>query len=186
MVDARRLRYPVQVLTPGADANAGNWVPLRRAWSDAEPGSRQTIFSSVGLSARTELFTLRLQRLNPGDMILWAGQWYYVVDAVPKGRIFMAVTTAAVTPVSCTAETDSGSVSFQAAITEKYVGHNMGDTHAEIAVTYVLVTPKAVALSPGDLVTLADGPVPGVYPVTCCHLLDSCKNEYEISRKADV
>jgi hypothetical protein len=186
MIDPGSLRYPVRILTPGAGDDAGHWVPLRRARADAEASSRRTLFSAVGLSAHTVLFTLRLQSLSPGDMIEWFGQWYYVTDVTRKERLYLTAIGAAVTPVSCTAETEGGSVSFQAAVTEKYVGHGMGDTHAESSVTYVLVTPKAAALSPGDRVTLADGPVPGVYPVTGCHLLDGYKNEYEIERKADV
>lgn len=64
MIDERGLRYPVRILTPGAGAQAGMWVPLRRAWAATEESVQRTIFSSVGWAARTILFTLRRQSLS--------------------------------------------------------------------------------------------------------------------------
>ena len=46
----------------------------------------------------------------------------------------------------------------------------------------VLVTPKPIAITPGDLVRIAGKP----YVVQVVHVLDMYKNEYEITVVEDV
>ena len=48
------------------------------------------------------------------------------------------------------------------------------------------MTPKAVTLKEGDLVTVKEGPAAAVYNVQACHVLDEFKNEYEILFSRDV
>ena len=48
------------------------------------------------------------------------------------------------------------------------------------------MTPKAVQLDEGDLVTVREGPAQAVYNVQACHILDEYKNEYEILYSKDV
>lgn len=201
VINAGALNQKVHIMELSQTETGWDWTERRKAWAKAELTGKSNIFSSVGLGARTVVFTIRRQSIDLNCSIVWNGQHCFLTSIVPtEDRVHLVVTAAMVSLVSCTARmfastlgvgnrpvrTESGSISFQTAITEKYVGHSMGDTHAESSVTYVLVTPKAVVLSPGDQVTLEDGPAPGTYPVTCCHMVDEFKNEYEIARKADV
>ena len=67
-------------------------------------------------------------------------------------------------------------------LTEKYVRYEQPDPYAVNRLTYVLVTPKAVVLQRGGLVT-----VNGVnYEVQTAHTLDQWKNEYEVFRTDDL
>ena len=184
MIDERGLRYPVRILTPGAGALAGMWVPLRRAWAAAEESAQRTIFSSVGLAARTILFTLRRQSLSPGDIIELGGQWHYVTELNPKERIFLQATTAVVTPVECRADVHKTApgMAFQGILTEKYLRYEQEKPMATNTLTYVLVTPKTVELTRGGLVEVAGEP----HVVQVAHTLDPAKNEYELWRKKDL
>ena len=75
---------------------------------------------------------------------------------------------------------------FPGILTEKYVRYAPEETYAKTETAYVLVTPKLISLSPGDLVTVREGAAEGVYNVQVCHVLDPFKNEYEIVRRQDV
>ena len=46
----------------------------------------------------------------------------------------------------------------------------------------MLVTPKAIALTPGQLVEVDGTP----WPVTLAHTLDLWHNEYELEREVDL
>ena len=48
------------------------------------------------------------------------------------------------------------------------------------------MTPKAVQLLEGDLVTVTEGPAAAVYNVQSSHVLDEYKNEYEIMYSRDI
>lgn len=94
-------------------------------------------------------------------------------------------------------------VCFPACAMEKYLGWEQKKPMAVNETAYVIVTPKAVQLRSGDLVRMSPCPdeaAPGstkmgensvlpqkpAYTVTVCHVLDEYKNEYEVTRQADV
>ena len=60
------------------------------------------------------------------------------------------------------------------------------DSFAKARRGLVLVTPKAVELKEGDLVTVTEGPARALYNVRLCHVLDEYKNEYEMEYSKDV
>ena len=112
----------------------------------------------------------------------------------------MEVQAAVVTPAACVAtrredtigeagrpvHKETMRVSFPGVLTEKYVRYEQEENHAESDVGYVLVTPKPIALLPGDLVAVQEGPAEGTYHVTARHVLDEYKNEYELAWRGDV
>lgn len=77
-------------------------------------------------------------------------------------------------------------LSFPGVLTEKYVRYESADTYASAKTLLVLVTPKAVDLLEGDLVTVTEGAAKAIYNVQARHTLDAFKNEYEILWSRDV
>lgn len=200
-IDAGELREKVSVLElretgPGVFA----WMASRQTYGKVEVGTGRNLFSVVGIGARDVKIILRHQELSPHQAILWGGQHLFISSVVPKGRRHMEVSAAMVSVVPCKGETfksrlgagnrpirEKGpEIQFPCILTEKYVGYEREASHATASVTYVLVTPKAVKLSEGDLVTISEGNAPGIYNIQKCHRLDDYKNEYEITFSRDV
>ena len=96
---------------------------------------------------------------------------------------FQVVKAALCGPVDCIQDADmeTQGCRFPGILTEKYVGHEQLDPHAEVTGDLVLVTPKAVALKPGSWVIVGDR----YFLVRVPHELDPFKNEYEVRRKED-
>lgn len=176
------------------------WVILRSTWTAAEIGTERTIFSNLGMGAKSVKLILRVQDLMLHHALLWRGRHLFISSIVPKGKAFLEVTAAQVALVSCLVErskTECGaggkpeavsmaSLQFSAVLTEKYVGYEQEESHAQRSVTYVLVTPKVIALREGELVHVERGDAAGVYHIQKCHRLDAYKNEYEIRQEGDV
>lgn len=109
--------------------------------------------------------------------------------------MYLEVTAALIDPVSCIAFhtdrtlndlnrpafRDIRIAAFPGFLTEKYLGFEQKEIHAETKTTYVLVTPKAIILQSGDVVQIADD----FYTVKIIHILDEYKNEYEITAGRD-
>jgi len=179
MVDAGELRERVQLLTPDQE---GNWRPLRWAWAKEEPGKTRTIFSSVGLSAKTELFTLRRQSVAPGDLLLWKGRHHYITEVIELEAAYIQVVAGVVTAAQCRRDGPEGAT-FTGFLTEPYARHEtLHEPYAVNMLRMVLVTSKAVELLPGKLVQV-DGTA---WPVQTAHTLDGVKNEYELERTVDL
>lgn len=202
-VNAGRLRERVQLLAcRETSEHTWQWMPLRQTWASIEQGTERNLFSSVGIGARSAQLILRRQELTGHHAILWGAQHLFLTAIVPLGRQYLQVSAALVEVVSCKGETYATKVDpeknnrprrvqgpvvcFPAVLTEKYVGYQRESSHAAASTTYVLVTPKEVRLTEGDLVTIQEGQAPGVYDVQGCHWLDPYKNEYEMTWKRDV
>lgn len=200
-MDAGRLDQLVRVLEcretePGTWA----WEPVRKAWAQVTPGVKSNLFSSVGIGARGAELVLRRQPLTLHQALLWGDQHLFLTAILPMGRGHLQASAALVEPVTCRAErwqagmgegnrpsrTPLEPVTFPGVLTDKYQGYSRTDTHAQVQSGLVLVTPKAVRLREGDLVTVTGGPAAAVYNVQAGHLLDQYKNEYEMDWSRDV
>lgn len=200
-IDAGKLNRPAQVLElQETSAGVWKWVPVRRAWANVTYQSKSNLFSQVGVGARDAAVVIRRQSLTLHNALRLGERYLFLTSITDRGRNHLDVSAAVVEPVTCLATRtedtvgDSGRpvtaetmrVTFPGVLTEKYARYEREETHAESDLSYVLVTPKAIGLRPGDVVTVRDGNVPGIYHVTIPHLLDDYKNEYEIVRRRDV
>ena len=181
-------------------AGMWEWAAARRAWGQVEQTAKTNLFSKVGVGARDAAIVLRTQPITLHNALRWGEQHLFLTAITKLDRNHMSVGAALVNPAACTAArtedtigengrpktAETMRVTFPGVLTERYVRFEQEDTHAENDVSYVLVTPKAIVLRAGDLVTIQDGQAPGVYHVTACHILDQWKNEYEISWRGDI
>lgn len=177
-------RIQVQRLLRCAESNAYAWSVVRNTWAAAEQDTRSNLFSSVGIGARGVTFTLRRSRtLTLHDAFLWRGQFCFLTSIVDGDPGFQVVKAALCRPVDCVQDADREpqGCRFPGILTEKYVGHEQLDPHAEVTGDFVLVTPKAAVLEPGSWVTVGGR----YFLVRVPHELDPYKNEYEIRRKED-
>lgn len=175
-VDVLELQNVSESDTPAAWA----WAPVRRTWAEAELMSRPNVYSVHGIGAAGVSFTLRRQPLTLDGALRWREQHCLITAIRPLGRLYLTVEAALVVLSQCrdpkTGET------FPAVITEKYVRHEQLEPMAVNTYQRVLVTPKAVRLTPGPLVE-----VDGVnWPIITAYELDPHKNEYAIERTVDL
>lgn len=198
-VDVLRDRVEVLELLPTAEG--WTWGAVRKTWAKVELTGKTNLFSKVGLGARDAAVTVRRQDLTLGHALRHRGQHLFLTGVVEPERGWYDLTAAVVELTPCVGrpvknELGPGNrpvrvelppVTFPGVVTEKYLGHRRdGDgTHDVVTRTLVLVTPKPVELTEGALVDLG-GREPGTYAVTVAHRLDPWKNEYEITRMADV
>lgn len=198
---AGQLSEPLEVLElRETEEGVWSWVTLRRLWAQVEQTAKTNIFSKVGVGARDAAVVLRRQSLTLHHALRWRGRHLFLTAITEHDRNYLDVSAALVSPVSCVArryqtgigegnrpaKTELPGVTFPGVLTEQYVRHEQEDTHAKARRCLVLVTPKAISLREGDLVTVTDGPAAAVYNVQTCHVLDEFKNEYEILYSKDV
>ena len=177
-------RVQVQSLLYYPEANVYAWEVKRSTWAKAEQDTRKNLFSSAGIGARGVTFTLRRNpELTIVNSFLWRGQFCFLTSIVDGDPGFQVVKAALCDPVDCIKDADRApqGCRFPGVLTEKYVGHEQLDPHAEVTGDLVLVTPKAVALAPGSWV-IAEA---RYFLVRVPHELDPYKNEYEIRRRED-
>ena len=190
----------VMALESEADLNGNvvyGWRPYHSTWGSYELKQARNIFSAVALGARTVELKLRRQTLNLDHSILRGERQLFItqIDDTADPH-FMTVTAALINPVSCVlsrtekkknelkriVSTGTVTISFPAWFTEKYLGRTQEAPQVVIDTMYVLITPKAIELNPGEIVTV-DGTD---YTVYLAHTLDDHKNEYEIARKDEA
>lgn len=200
-IGAGRLDQPLDVLELRETAEGvWEWVTLRRAWAQVEQTAKTNLFSKVGVGARDAAIVIRRQSLSLHQALRWKGQHLFLTSITERDRTHLDAQAALVTVAACSARryaTGMGqgnrpvkqelpSQTFPGVLTEKYVRYEQEDTYAKARRCLVLVTPKAVTLKEGDLVTVKEGPAAAVYNVQACHVLDEFKNEYEILFSRDV
>lgn len=173
------------------------WEAVGHLWAKRERQAKQNLFSRVGIGAVSVLFTLPDVPELTLHNAFRVGDRFYFITAIDRRPVICEV-SAAETPVTdctlfrVTQTLDSSRrpvfsppepvYKFTAVVTEKYVGFSQGEPMARTETTYVLVTPKLIVLTESDLVEIGGKK----YAVRICHLLDEYKNEYELTRKADV
>lgn len=180
------LKDRVQVLELGYDMsmNTFAWAKKRQIWAAAEQDTRSNLFSSVGVGARGVTFTIRRSpSLTLHNAFRWRGRHCFLTSIVDGDPGFQVVKAALCEPAEClqNADRDPRGCWFPGILTEKYVGHEQLDPHAEVTGDFVLVTPKTVRLAPGSWVTVSGD----YFLVRVPHELDPFKNEYEVRRKED-
>lgn len=180
------LKDRIQVLEldydEGTDTYA--WAEKRRAWAAAEQDTRSSLFSSVGVGARGVTFTIRKSpSLTLHNAFRWRGQHCFLTSIVDGDPGFQVVKAALCEPSECQKDADKEPPEcvFPGILTEKYMGHEQLDPHAEVTGVFVLVTPKTVELEPGSWVIVGKA----YFEVHVPHMLDPYKNEYEIQWKKD-
>lgn len=200
-IGAGRLDQPLEVLELRETASGvWEWVTLRRAWAQVEQTAKTNLFSKVGVGARDAAIVIRRQALTLHNALRWRGQHLFLTAITQRDRNHLDVGAALVGPVACTARSyttrvgtgnrpekeEQPPVTFPGILTEKYVRYEQEDTYAKARRGLVLVTPKAIELSEGALVTVTEGPAKAVYNVQARHVLDAYKNEYEMDFSRDV
>ena len=188
MASAGAMNQKVQVLQLSHDetANAYIWQPLYTAWAAAELDTKSNLFSAVGIGARGVTFTMWANaKLTLFRAIRWNGAFCFLTSILPAGDgLHSTVQAALCSPVTCQKDPDAEipGYLFPGILTEKYLGHEQMDPMAVTTTTLVLVVPKEITLDVGHLARC--GTIN--YEVQVAHTLDEYKNEYEISRRADV
>ena len=196
-MNAGMLRDRIDVLTLEQGAGGYEWKQTGGIWGAAELQDRQNIFSSVGIGVRSVKITIRNRDITLYNAVRWNGRHCFLTNiSLSKNRLYLELTAALVTIQTCSVSRTSvtldalnrpvtetpSSVSFPGVLTEKYMGKETVIPMDSITARYVLVTPKPVVLSSGELVTVGGN----VYAVEVCHVLDEYKNEYEIVRMEDA
>lgn len=179
-VDAGALRERSAVLELRETEEGWAWAQARRTWMSAEAGTGRNLFSAVGVGARDYSLVLRRQRLTLHNAIAWRGRHLFLTSITPRGRGHLEV-HAALVPTADVVCRRTGR-RFPAVLTEKWSGYQREDSHGETNMGFVFVTPKAVTLRVGDLLTSGGR----VYAVETAHELDEYKNEYEAAWRGDA
>lgn len=156
------------------------WETVRRTWGRAVLSERKNVYSVHGIGAAGVNFTLRRQSLDLDSALRWRGQHCLITAIRPLGRLYLTVAAALVELYLCRDPT--GGTTFPAVMTEQYAGHQQLEPMAINTHRRVLVTPKAIKLSPGQLVEVAGEP----WPIFTPYELDPHKNEYVIGRTVDI
>lgn len=204
IMDAGALNERLEVLElQQGEENIWAWVPIRRIWAMVSTGGspqKRNLFSALGVGAQNASITLRRQPLTLHHAMRWRDKHLLLTSLTDGRTMYLDGSAAVVSPVQCQAKrttTKLGAanrpqqvaeqqVTFPGVLTEKYVRYEQEETHARTQTLYVLITPKAIDLVEGMVVTVQEGLGKGVYNLQTRHTLDEYKNEYELSRKGDV
>ena len=183
-VEVGRLNDRVEVLglvqAQEESGTAWSWKNIRRTWANAELMTKANVYSVHALGTAGVIFTLRCQPLGLDNALRWRGQHCLITAIRPLGRLYLTVEAALVVLSQCL--NPSTGETFPAVMTERYVAHQQLEPMAVNIHQRVLVTPKAVRLTPGPLVEV-DGME---WPIITPYELDPYKNEYVLQREVDL
>lgn len=178
-----RLEVLELVRTEKAEEDAASyytWEAVRRTWGNVALTERKNVYSVHGIGSPGVEIILRRQPIGLDSALRWRGQHCLITGIRPRGRLYLTVQAALVELSAC--EDPRDGTRFPAVMTERYLGHEQQEPMAIDLHRRVLVTPKAVKLSPGPLVL-----VEGVeWPIITPYELDPHKNEYEIQRRVEL
>ena len=180
MANSNGMGTRVEVLELQQNGSAYAWAPVEVTWAKATPTNKRNNFSVHGIGAAGVSIIIRRQPLTLDSAIRWQGQHCFITSILPSDYGHLMVEAALVVMSRCrnprTGET------FPAVMTERYVGHQQLEPMAVNTHQRVLVTPKAVRLTPGPLVE-----VDGVeWPIITPYELDPHRNEYVLERTVDL
>lgn len=190
------LKERIEILKLYSIDNNFEWMTETRVWAKVEQVKTKNIFSTNGIGAKSIKFIIRKRDITLHNAIRWRGKHCLLTEIVDTGHGFYEIVAALIEPKICTVErTDKPNLSelnkpvygeptvitFPGCLTEKYIRNIQDEPMSVIETKYVLVTPKAIELHEGELVTI-DGVT---YEVLISHTLDEYKNEYEILARRD-
>ena len=192
-MDAGKLSERVSILTLSKDGVAYTWQTDTTVWAKVELTDGKSLFSAVGIGARAAIVTIRKRQIDLHCMLRWNGLYLFPTSIIEHGKLHWKIDAAIVDVVHCSAArsmTALGDLNrpsqgkeeiarFPAVLTEKYNRWSQGEPYSDQEITCVLVTPKAIILRPGDLVTVNDRS----WHVHVFHDLDIWKNEYEMTTR---
>lgn len=156
------------------------WQAVRRTWGRVTLTERKNVYSVHGIGSPGVEIILRRQLIDLDSALQWRGQHCLITAIRPLGRLYLRVEAALVELSQCR-DPRSGTA-FPAVMTEEYVRHDQLEPMAINTHRRVLVTPKAVRLTPGPLVEVDGTP----WPILTPYELDPHKNEYVIGRTVDL
>ena len=194
-VGAGRMLDRIEILTfEQTGEKEYGWKKQVDSWGQIDLQAARSLFSTNGLMAPGVRICLRKRALRLHQAIRWNGRHCFLTSTKEASRQYLEITAALVNPVTCrayrsTTVNDQHNrpqpgepeliATFPAVLTEKYLRHSQEEPMSVVEACYILVTPKAIQLSSGNLVEIAGKR----YPVTLCHTLESHKNEYELLRE---
>lgn len=162
------------------------WAEEMTIWAKVEETGARNLFSSVGLAAGTVEIAIRKRALSLQQMMEWKGQKLFLTSIQPRekdpGWLTVMAAKVVVETVVRRECTGVSRLSFPCVRTELYAKHRQDNPMSVNELRQALVTPKTVALRPGQLVVV--GGVP--WEVLVPYELDPYKNEYEISRQVEL
>lgn len=192
-----RLNSRIEILGYEFQGNKYFWEAEKSVWANVTEDQKINIFSNVAKSGFSTVFTVRTQGVTPGRAIMWQDRHYIIAGIREIDKLYTEISTVCLPVYDCTRyipDPDTASdeynrlqtlsipdFQFQGCIAEKYLGNEISQPHTIDETQYVLLTPKAVVLNRGELVLIGED----FYIVEICHMLDTVKNEYEISRRGD-
>jgi hypothetical protein len=197
-MNSGELKDRIEVLALSKVDNTYCWITVLGVWAKTERLKNTNIFSKVGIGAKSVQFTIRKRELTLHNALRWKGKHCFLTDIVETAdRMYYEVTAALIEPKTCTVKRtgeptfnklnrpvygEPTILTFPGCLTEKYLGYEQGKPMATTEIRYVLVTPKAVELTSGELVSIGNK----TYTVEMPHTLDDYKNDYEISVRSDA
>jgi len=181
--NAGALREKVELLDlVQVDEGEWQWVKYSEIWAGVELTGKTTLFSRLGIGARAASIVIRKRALTLHQAIRWRGLHLFLSEITEPERGWLDVQAAVVEVTRCRARVPMEGPTFPAVRTERYISHQQKEPMAELTSEYVLVTPKAIKLTPGGLVEVGgDGP----YEVLTPHTTDPFKNEYHIRSRVN-
>lgn len=177
------MRDRVTILQLVQEDGGCDWMSLRSGWANVTITGRKNLFSAVGIGSNGVQLILRRQALTLDNAIRWGDRHLFLTDIQPYNRLYLVVQAAVVNPVTCAAAPDG--ITFPGILTERYVRAQRELPATTETIGLVLVTPKAVQLPGGTVVSELDTEPPIQWRVQTVHTLDPHKNEYEIERSAE-
>jgi hypothetical protein len=187
----------ISILELGLSGTAYSWGVSSVAWAKAERTDRISVFSTMGVGRRSVRLTIRQRALTPHNAIRWGGLHCFITDIdSTKARGWMEVTAALIEPTVCSVtrevtevdelkrpvRTVASTLEFPGCLTERFQGRTQELPTAVEESNFVLVTPKAITLKAGELVTVGGAS----FTVVLTNTLEEYRNEYEIMREADI
>lgn len=178
------------------------WKETAQAWAKVEPQANLNVFSKIGEGRKAVKITLRKRDLTMHHALRWNGRHCFISDIVELDQRFLKLSAAFIEPVECRAThteqtldalnrptvSTTKPLPFEGFLVRKYQGGWTGfkavekEPQTELETLFVLITPKAIVLSNGDLVQVGTSR----YAVQTVYTLDETKNEYEVKERRDA
>lgn len=192
------LKEKISILSLNQADTTFSWEITSDSWGKVEQLRGSNRFSEAGLDVKSIRFTLRKRDdLTLHKAFSWRGKHCLLLDIREEGNMYQKVYAALIEPLPCGVIQrgeprldelnrpvyDNGTqITFPGYLTEKSLEFTQANPMSYRESKYVLITPKAIVLKSGDLVT-----VNGItYKVIIPHALNEYKNEYEIMVKEDI